>query len=394
LISLRTFSFTGLMPGRALEPHTDAAAASGGSWARRTADTVMKSHPLLMERWHYEFGLMLKAIAAVWRASDDPRYFDFIRRNMEHFVDEQGQIRTYRVGEYNLDQVNSGKILLLLDQATGDPRYRKAAAQLREQLAGHPRTAAGGFWHKKIYPHQMWLDGIYMEAPFYAEYAKVFAEPAGFDDVANQIILIAEHTRDPRTGLFYHGWDESKTQAWADPETGCSPHFWGRAVGWYAMALVDVLDYFPADHPARPRLLQILQGLAEAVAKVQDPESGLWYQVLDQGPRAGNYLEASGSAMFVYVLAKGVRQGYLDEGYRSVAGRGFQGMIDRLVAVDSAGGVHLNQICQVAGLGRYEPTQPYRDGSYAYYVGEPKVADDFKGVGPFILACVAMERDR
>ena len=397
MFSMRAFPFTRFIVGLSLGLQADSGAAADGihpDWSRRTADSVMKSQPVLAERWNYEFGLALKAIAEVGQASGDPRYFAYVRENIDRFVDAEGTIRTYRLNEYNLDQVNSGKVLLTLFQATGDRRYRQAAALLRQQLEGHPRTAEGGFWHKQIYTHQMWLDGIYMEAPFYAEYAKLFDEPQAFGDVAKQFLISAAHTRDPKTGLFYHGWDESRSQAWADPVTGCSPHFWGRAMGWYAMALVDVLDHFPADHPDRPKLLDLLHEVAAAVVKVQDPESGLWYQVLDQGARAGNYLEASASAMFVYALAKGARLGYLPESCRAAAARGFAGIIARFVTVDDAGLVHLNRICQVAGLGRYDASQPYRDGSFDYYVHEPVVADDLKGVGPFILACLEMERAR
>ena len=180
---------------------------------------------------------------------------------------------------------------------------------MRDQLKTQPRTSEGGFWHKKIYPSQMWLDGLYMGEPFYAEYAATFHEDAAFDDIAKQFILMELHSRDPKTGLLYHGWDESKQQRWADPATGHSPNFWGRAMGWYAMALVDTLDYFPQDHPQRGALLAILKRLAVAIEKYQEPKSGLWYEVLDKGSEKGNYLEASASCMFVYALARGRSRG-------------------------------------------------------------------------------------
>jgi len=199
--------------------------------------------------------------------------------------------------------------------------------------------------------------------------------------------LIDEHTRDEQTGLLYHAWDESKEQRWADPITGLSPHFWGRAMGWYAMALVDVLDYLPADHSARPAILAIFARLIEALLKVQDRSTGLWYQVLDQGMRAGNYLEASAACMLVYAIAKAVRKAYLPIEHLAIAQRSYQGVVKRFLTIDDRGLVSLEGTCSVAGLGG----DPYRDGSYAYYIHEPVVANDYKGVGAFILAAVEIE---
>jgi unsaturated rhamnogalacturonyl hydrolase len=287
----------------------------------------------------------------------------------------------------NLDQINHGRVLFPLYQATGDERYRRAILLLRQQLAVQPRTDSGGFWHKMIYPYQIWLDGVYMAGPFYAEYARTFDEPAAFDDVAHEIVLTEQHTRDPKTGLLYHAWDERRQQRWANPETGCSPHFWGRAIGWYAMAIVDVLDYFPQDHPRGPQLIAIFARLAEAVAKVQDQASGLWYQILDQPERAGNYLEASASCMFTYAIAKAVRKAYLPTDWMAVARRGYEGILRDLITVDARGLVTLERVCSVAGLGG----DPYRDGSFEYYVSEPVRANDYKGVGPFILASLEIE---
>ena len=357
------------------------------AWSVRMADSAIARYPLSMAQWHYEHGFLLKSIEQVWLKTGQARYWRFVQDVMDAFVEPNGSIRTYRVEEYNLDHVNPGKMLFPLYRATGDARYRQAIELLRSQLKSQPRTCAGGFWHKQIYPFQMWLDGIYMAGPFYAEYARSFDEPAGFDDVAHQIGLIEEHTRDLRTGLLYHAWDESKQQRWADPVTGCSPHFWGRAMGWYVMALVDVLDYVPADHASRSTLIAILARRAEAVAKVQEPSTGLWYQVLDHGSRDGNYLEASASCMFVYAFAKAVRKAYLSPDYLAVAGRGYHGIVRHLVTLDEQGRANLERTCSVAGLGG----NPYRDGSYDYYIGEPIVANDYKGVAAFILAAVEME---
>jgi hypothetical protein len=214
------------------------------------------------------------AIKQVWLKTGEQKYYDYIKRNIDEFVGPNGDIRTYRLEEYNLDQINEGKLLFLLYDTTGDKRYKRAAYLLRKQLQTHPRTTEGGFWHKQIYPHQMWLDGIYIAAPLYAEFAKTFDEPEEFDDVAHQIVLIERHIRDPESGLLYHGWDESKSQKWADPKTGCSLNFWGRAIGWYTMALSDVLDHLPADHPERDRIVSIFQSTVSAVAAVQDKSTG------------------------------------------------------------------------------------------------------------------------
>jgi unsaturated rhamnogalacturonyl hydrolase len=357
-------------------------------WSVRMADSVISRHrPLLSRRWHYEPGVALLALKQVWLKTGEGAYLDAIKRNIDEFVGPDGGIRTYRLEDYNLDQINEGKLLFPLYDTTGDERYKRAAHLLRSQLQTHPRTRAGGFWHKQVYPRQMWLDGIYMASPFYAEYARRFDDPEAFDDVARQITLIAEHTRDHATGLLYHAWDESRRQAWAHPETGCSPNFWGRAMGWYAMALVDVLDFFPQDHPRRDELIGILETVASAVARVQDPSSGVWYQVLDQGARPGNYLESSASCMFVYAVAKGVSRGHLGREHLATVRRAYQGILDQFVTVEDGGLVNLDGICAVAGLGG----KPYRDGSYEYYVGEPVIGNEFKGVGPFIMASVEME---
>jgi rhamnogalacturonyl hydrolase YesR len=228
-----------------------------------------------------------------------------------------------------------------------------------------------------------------MAEPFYAAYSVLFGEQStvkAFDDIANQFIWTEQHTRDAKTGLLYHGWDESKQQRWANPVTGQSPEFWGRAMGWYAMALVDVLDYFPKNHPKRAALVAILQRLATAIQPFQDP-SGVWYQVVDKAGVKGNYPEASGSCMLVYAVAKGVRLGYLDKRFDAMSVKGFEGIIKNFIETDEQGLVHLTKTCSGAGLGG----NPYRDGSYEYYIKEPLRIDDLKGVGPFIQASIEVE---
>ena len=357
-------------------------------WSVRMADTCMEQQPILSDVWSYEPGVVLKGIEQIWLDTGDKKYLEYIKRYVEQFVQPDGDIRTYKFQEYNLDQINSGKLLFRLYHETGDKRYQHALDLLMKQLKTQPRTREGGFWHKKIYPYQMWLDGIYMATPFYVQYANTFNQPGGFDDAAHQILLIERHTRDSRTGLYYHAWDESKMQKWAHPQTGCSPHFWGRAMGWYAMALVDVLDFLPASHRARDRIVTILERMIHALVQYQDKGSGLWYQVLDRGGYEGNYTEASASCMFVYALAKGIRNGYLVPKYLEAAQSGFAGILEHQVEVDENGQLNLTKICAVAGLGG----EGQRNGSYEYYISEPIVTNDQKGIGAFLLASIEIER--
>jgi unsaturated rhamnogalacturonyl hydrolase len=338
-------------------------------------------------KWTYDHGLVLKGIEGVWLSTGDGDYFRFIQRGMDHFVGNDGSIRTYSLDDYNIDNILPGRNLLLLYKVTGQEKYRKAAGLLREQLKTHPRTSEGGFWHKKIYPSQMWLDGLFMGEPFYAEYSATFHDEKAFDDIANQFILMERHSRDTKTGLLFHGWDESRKQRWADQATGRSPNFWARAMGWYAMALVDTLDHFPLHHPQRRELMAILNRLARATANYQDKPSGLWYQVLDKGTWKGNYLESSAACMFVYALAKGVRKDYLPNSYLSVAQKGYRGIVDRFIKTGANGQVNLEGTVNVGGLGG----NPYRDGSYEYYLSEKVITNDPKGVGAFLLAANEME---
>jgi len=279
-------------------------------------------------------------------------------------------------------------VLFDLFAQTGDQRYRGALETLRGQLRAQPRTASGSFWHKKIYPDQMWLDGVYMASPFNARYAAAFGEPAVFADVVSQFTLAYEHTLDPRTGLLYHAVDESRTQPWADPATGCSRSFWARAIGWYAMALVDVLDIL-TDDAQRRTLADLLRALMRAVANVQD-QSGLWWQVLDQGGRAGNYLEESASAMFVYAFAKGARQGHLPAEDQRIARRGYDAIVERFIHASADGNVDVGGCCVGTGLGG----TPDRDGSFEYYAKRAVATNDHHGVGAFLLASVEVERAR
>ena len=338
-------------------------------------------------KWAYDQGVVLEGIDGIWRRTGDGEYFKYMQKSMDFFVTKEGKIERYKQADYNIDNVKNGRVLLTLYKVTGNKKYFTAATTLWEQLKQQPRTKEGGFWHKKIYPYQMWLDGLYMGQPFYAEYAALVKDEKAFDDIANQFVWMEKNASDAKTGLLYHGWDESKAEAWADKTTGKSPNFWGRAMGWYGMAMVDVLDNFPENHPRRKEIIGILNRFAQAVQKVQDPKSGLWFDVLDKPTGKGNYLEASASSMFVYTFAKAVRNGWLPASYLAVAAKGYKGIQKEFIEQRASGKINLKGTVEVSGLGG----KPYRDGSYEYYVSEKVITNDPKGVGAFLLAANEME---
>ncbi len=334
-------------------------------------------------KWSYDMGVILKGFEGLWMNTGRVEYFLNIQKKMDFFVNDDGTIKGYEKEEYNIDYVNNGKLLLLLYRVTGKEKYKKAADLLRSQLITQPRTNEGGFWHKKIYTNQMWLDGLYMGAPFYAEYAMLFHEDSAFNDIANQFILMEKHARDPKTGLIFHAWDESKQQQWANKRTGTSQLFWSRAMGWYADALVDVLDYFPPMHSKRKILIDILNRLVTAVEKQQDKTTGLWYDVMNySGPgKEKNYFEASASCQFTYAIAKGVRKGYLPFEKIPVALKAYESILKTFIREEN-GQTNLAGTVKVSGLGG----NPYRDGSFEYYMSEPVIVNDPKGMGAFLLA--------
>jgi unsaturated rhamnogalacturonyl hydrolase len=337
--------------------------------------------------WNYELATLLNGMDAVWYNTADGAYYRYVKQSVDQLIAPDGSMPTYDPPANSLDNIALGRQLLLLYRVTQDVKYFKAATLLRKQLATQPRNASGGFWHKQIYPDQMWLDGLYMAEPFYAEYASIFEEPQDFADITKQFSLIEEHTRSPKSGLLYHAWDESRKQAWASKTTGTSQIFWARAMGWYMMALVDTLPYYPKDDPGRAKLLAILNRTAAAVVRYQDQEAGLWYQVLDEPREKGNYFESSAACMFAYALQKGVRLGYLPQSYSDNAVRGWQGIRNRFVQEGTSGSVTITGTVKGIGLGG----DPYRDGTYTYYVNAPVISNDPKGVGAFLLAATEME---
>ena len=332
--------------------------------------------------WNYTTGLLMQSMDDVSAASGNSSFKDYAARTMDSYLSEDGTIMTFEPEKFNIDQINSGKMLQRLYARNNDPRYRAAIDSLAAQLAEHPRTSEGAFWHKQRYPWQLWLDGVYMGMPFLAGVGVMEGDDHKVEEAAREFIIARSHLRDTETGLYYHAWDESKEQGWADPETGRSHYVWARGFGWYAMAIVDILDVIPADKTElRQPLLAIIAELAATLVQTQDT-TGAWYQVMDMPDAAGNYLEASGSAMFTYFLAKAINQDYLPDTYSAAAKKAFDGLVSEFVAVYADGSLHVTNICLVAGLGYG------RDGSYRYYMSEPVVADDPKGLGPAIMAGV------
>ncbi len=359
-------------------------------WSVRMANTVMSQSDSLIHyvpgkpKWAYDVAFLGMAIDRL--GNIDPEYSKYMEDWVNYFVHEDGIVTDYRIDEYNLDRIFPGRNVLTVYRRSPLPKYKKALDKFIEQLKTHPKTNSGGYWHKKIYPWQMWLDGIFMGSTFAAQYAKEFNAPEWFDVATTQTKMIYEKTLDRESGLLRHAWDESRTQKWCDPETGQSKYPWSRAMGWYTMAILDILDYLPVNHPDREDLIKILQNMCEALLKVRDPKAGIWYQVLNMGGKEGNYLEGSGSAMFIYVFAKGARLGYLDKKYREIAADAFDDFIRELVTVDEKGMVTIHNICGGCGLGG----NPYRDGSYEYYINEKRYDNDTKGVAPFILAAIEL----
>lgn len=344
--------------------------------------------------WKYESGVLLDGLADEWSVTHDPQVLAFIRHTVDGWLDPDGNIsvngKPLDPGLHTLDNIEPARSVLFVYEQTHDPRYKKAAGYIYAQFATQPRTPDGGFWHKQVYPNQMWLDGAYMAEPFRAAYAREVSDTAAFADIAHQFELMYEHTVDPAShvGLLHHGWDESKQMPWADKTTGRSQEAWARAMGWYAVALVDTLPSFPAGSHDRVVLKDMLLKVAAAIAQYQDRESGLWWDVLDKGSRTGNFREASASAMFVYALAKGVRLGYLPRSFEPTAVRGWQGIEERFITHDAGGKLTLHGTVKVSGLGG----KPYRAGDYDYYIHEPVGDNDLKGMGAYLMAASEIMR--
>ncbi|RBP53008.1 glycoside hydrolase family 88 protein [Arenicella xantha] len=357
--------------------------------ARRGDSLIYGQFDDIRERgtqWTYTTGLLMQALDDVSQLTGDAQFSDYGVRIMDSYLDPKEAIKGYDPSKHNIDDINGGKMIQRLYQRSNDPRYRKAIDALAASLEDHPRTSEGALWHKLRYPHQLWLDGVYMGMPFLAGVGLMQGDEHKVQESVNEFVIARSHLRDPDTGLYFHAWDEAKQQVWADPETGRSRYVWSRGLGWYAMALVDILDVIPADKTElRQPLLDIIPELASSLLETQD-ESGVWYQIMDMPDATGNYLEASGTAMFTYFLAKAIDQGYLPDTYRSATLDAYEGLVNEFVSIHADGTYHLNNICEVAGLGYG------RDGSYHYYMSERLVSNDPKGLAPAIMASVQISK--
>ncbi|MBQ7266317.1 MAG: glycoside hydrolase family 88 protein [Firmicutes bacterium] len=333
--------------------------------------------------WNYIDGCMIKALLDIYTITGEKKYFEFADSFIDYFVKDDGSIDSYDPLEYNIDNVNAGKTLFELYKLTGKEKYRKAIDTIYSQVSLQPRTAEGNFWHKLIYPYQVWLDGMYMGQPFYMQYEVEYNNCKNCKDSYNQFMNVYRIMRDEKTGLYYHGYDSTKKIFWADKETGLSKNFWLRALGWYSMALIDTIEVMPSSMEEEKQTLKdVYKQLIDSMLKFQD-ESGMWYQVVDKIGEKGNYLETSGSAIFAYSIMKSVRMGILEESYFNYGLKAFNGICDKYLS-EKDGQLQLDGICLVAGLGPSNKTR--RDGTYEYYMSEPVVSNDAKGVAPLVLA--------
>ena len=336
--------------------------------------------------WNYIDGCMMTALLSMAEITGEREYFDFVEGFIDSYVLPDGTIRTYQPEKFNLDDINEDRVLLPLYRATGKEKYRLAADKLKHHLDTQPRTLEGNFWHKAIYPNQVWLDGIYMAQVFYALYQQAFGG-GDYSDILRQIETVREKMFSPEKKLYYHGYDASRKAFWADPVTGCSQNFWLRSIGWFSVALADLLEI--VDGAGRDRLAAIFKELMAGIAGYADEETGMYYQVPDQGGREGNYLETSGSSMIAYAMLKGARLGILEKEYAAKGQKTFSGIGERYLSF-TENTLNLGGICLVAGLGPEDNRR--RDGTFAYYVSEPVVSNDAKGVAPFILCYTEIKR--
>lgn len=357
-----------------------------------SAEKPMWNKELVLEnkpnKWNYIDGCMITALLALYEIKGEERYFNFAKAFVDYFVQEDGSIKTYDIKEYNLDNINTASNLFYLYDKTGEEKYKKAIEHVRQQLENMPRTKEGSFWHKNIYPNQVWLDGLYMAQPFYMRYETVFNHMENCQDVIKQFKNVERLMRDEKTGLYYHGYDESREMYWSDPVTGRSPNFWLRSMGWFTLALVETAQATDETLYYEKRyLIGLLEGLLDSLAPYQD-ESGMFYQVVDKKDFPGNYLETSGTALISYAILKAVRLGFISPKYASMGEKAFTGIMDKYLSKNEDGTLKLGGICLVAGLGG----KTRRDGSVEYYLSEPVVENEAKGVAPFLLAYTEMIR--
>ncbi|MFP7275506.1 glycoside hydrolase family 105 protein [Bacillus paralicheniformis] len=350
--------------------------------AEEAAKTIMKAYTSEelppAGRWHYHQGVFLCGLIRLWEETGKEAYFNYVKEYANELIDGCGNFY-FRRDE--LDAIQAGLILYPLYDETGDERYRKAAKKLKGLFDTLNQTEEGGFWHKDKYPYQMWLDGLYMGGPFALKYARAFNEPELYDMVILEEKLMRKHTKDCRTGLYYHAWDEKREMPWADPVSGCSPEFWGRSIGWYALALSDMIELLPQGHDTRQEWTRVLQEMVKSIANFQDERTGLWHQVVDKGGLPDNWLESSCSCLYMYAMTKGARMGYIDSSYIDRAAKAFKGLVEEKIELSAKEGLLLKDICVGTSAGTYD-----------YYVGREKSTNDLHGVGALIMALVELEK--
>lgn len=366
-----------------------------GIWAETISGSFVNTYPdpsklEIFEpgEWTYTNGFFTNGLCYYDELTGSNNHLAYVQQWLDLFVNEKGEIDPgkYSKERYRLDDVLPGRSLLYVYEKTGNTKYLKAAEILVDQLKNQPRTSAGGYWHKKVYDWQMWLDGIYMADVFMMQYAEITGHPEDIDDAIFQMKLIYKNTSDSATGLLAHGWDESRSKIWADPVSGKSPEFWGRGMGWYCMALTDALDYIPDNHPQRGEVLDILKNISAALIKYQDKETGLWYQVLDKSSQKGNWPETSCTAMFAYAFLKAYKMGYLPEEYQLSAKKAFEGLKKHFVYFDNDGRIYLTGTVKVGTL-----NEEVSNGSYDYYISVDRRVNDFKGVGALLYLAIVEE---
>lgn len=370
------------------------ALADNIKWSERTTLTILNKYPKAWQidgtekpKWDYKMSLVLTAFEKLYQKTNDKKYFNYIKEYADEMIDSSGNIKKYDLKEYNIDYVNPGKLLFNLYDETKDNRYLKVIQQLRTQLETQPRMASGGFWHKQIYPNQMWIDGLYMAEPFYTQYTVTYENGKALDDVAKQFELVQNHLVDKKTGLVYQAWDESKQIGWANPETGTSPTIWGRGIGWYMMALVETLDYYPKTNPNYKVLVGYLNQISKNVLKYKS-ESGLWYQVTDKPELKDNFLESSSSSMIIYSLAKGADKGYLAPNYKKIAQKSFDAFVKEFVKKGENGEVVISNVSSNVGLGG----KPFRDGTNEYYIKSKTKDNSSPALAAFLLSATQLNK--
>ena len=333
--------------------------------------------------WNYIDGCMMTSLLSLYHETKDPKYIQFVKTFIDYYVFDDGSIRGYQIENYSTDDICESRVLFDLYKLFGDQKYEKAIDYTYRQILNHPRTYEGNFWHKKIYPNQVWLDGLFMAQPFYTKYETYRNHKKNYDDIKHQFEVVRKRMFNENKKLYYHGYDASKKMFWADKDTGLSQNFWLRAMGWYVVSIVDVFEDYD-DHQTRETFFKpLLKEIVDGLLQYQDKKTHLFYQVVDMPLEQGNYLEASGSALICYAILKGVRLGALDANYVDMGLEIFNG-ITKTYLKEVHGDLNLGGICLVAGLGPENNLR--RDGSFKYYISEPIVENDAKGVGPLIMA--------